>query len=344
MSDEPDSNNPSDNTEAQALPNVPSQSTVAKTEILTNLKNKSGDDQDTTRELRREFRWFEMASLFVQGVLAIIGIWALCIYSGQLDVMRGQLTQMNATLSQMKEQTKAAHISAVGNLVSGVASSAQADISQKALNSTIAISQQDRRAWVGVVGVITQRPHIEGDTFSVQSVKITIRNSGRTPALEMSFNCCLEGMIPNHGSIPDYDSRAVEDEVQDRKLELEMRSRHEALLKTHPERAAEFARTEKEFGVGSAERKMPVLEGAVLAPDVPQELEVVPVGQSWGTVNKHPLFSGGPEVREYFTIYILGKITYRDVFTGTTKRSTKFCLMRFNEPSFTICPTGNWMD
>jgi hypothetical protein len=67
----------------------------------TNKTAKSSDespikDQSTASELAREFRWVEVASLAVNGFLAIIGIVALCIYGGQLRVMRGQLDEMAA--------------------------------------------------------------------------------------------------------------------------------------------------------------------------------------------------------------------------------------------------------
>jgi hypothetical protein len=44
------------------------------------------------------------------------------------------------------------------------------------------------------------------------------------------------------------------------------------------------------------------------------------------------------------TTYLLGKITYNDIFPGTKRHTTKFCLMWY-EGGFTICDSGgNWMD
>jgi hypothetical protein len=43
-------------------------------------------------------------------------------------------------------------------------------------------------------------------------------------------------------------------------------------------------------------------------------------------------------------VYILGKITYKDIFKDTPLLRTKFCLVRQGGTQFTICPTGNSMD
>lgn len=46
-------------------------------------------------------------------------------------------------------------------------------------------------------------------------------------------------------------------------------------------------------------------------------------------------------------VYIMGKMTYNDIFSGTPQRTTKFCFeyhQFFPEYRFTPCPDGNWMD
>src|ERR1700719_66800 len=44
--------------------------------------------EDIGKELAREFRWVEIAQIGSNVVLAVVGVIALCIYSGQLDEMR----------------------------------------------------------------------------------------------------------------------------------------------------------------------------------------------------------------------------------------------------------------
>ena len=89
---------------SQQLPNVPP--SAPKQEEMGTQGNKiPRGDAATANEMRREFRWFEGISLCINGALAIIGIVALCIYAGQLGVMRGQLGQMGQQLQQMQQQT-----------------------------------------------------------------------------------------------------------------------------------------------------------------------------------------------------------------------------------------------
>ncbi len=69
-------------------------------EVGPNPNDRPDNQQETARELAREFRWVEAAQLVVNGVLAMVGIIALCIYHGQLKVMQGQLGQMQSSGGQ----------------------------------------------------------------------------------------------------------------------------------------------------------------------------------------------------------------------------------------------------
>jgi hypothetical protein len=60
--------------------------------------------QGVASELSREFKWVEIAQIASNVVLAIVGIIALCIYNGQLSVMKGQLKQMQSS-GQQTDQT-----------------------------------------------------------------------------------------------------------------------------------------------------------------------------------------------------------------------------------------------
>lgn len=101
MANESGGNNPTANPQGQ----TPSQSPMipsapGKSEISSDPNSGRNDQQSTARELAREFRWVEVGTFIVNGVLAIIGIIALCIYRGQLTTMQGQLGQMQTSSDQ----------------------------------------------------------------------------------------------------------------------------------------------------------------------------------------------------------------------------------------------------
>jgi hypothetical protein len=68
--------------------------------IGANPKDRAKGEDETSRELAREFRWVEWAQVIINGALAVIGIMALCIYHGQLTTMQGQLTEMHGSGTQ----------------------------------------------------------------------------------------------------------------------------------------------------------------------------------------------------------------------------------------------------
>jgi hypothetical protein len=222
---------------------------------------------------------------------------------------------------------------------------ASVDQGKAALDASINMSQANLRAWVGVVGVNTVGGVADAESFGIQSVHIIIRNSGKTPALKMSGNCCELVNRSWRDPIPDYDAVIKEDEETRKKLLAEQRKRTDDMIRQHPELASIIAERDKEFEAlsSSAEKKF-LHEGAVLPPDVPQDFSILSVSVKWGAVRKHEFSPGGPSINEPMTIYLLGKITYSDVFVGTPQHSTKFSLMRTTGTSFGICPEGNWMD
>jgi hypothetical protein len=111
MTDSDDSREPTDNPDSQhhpqpPLPTTPSAPTPHE---VSNDPNESTNSQgDTARELAREFRWVEFAQLAVNGVLAVIGIFALCIYHGQLKVMQGQLGEIIKQYPELQKSASSA--------------------------------------------------------------------------------------------------------------------------------------------------------------------------------------------------------------------------------------------
>ncbi len=76
------------------------QSNNPKNLIVDDSKTNAGATAEISRELRREFRWFEVGSLLVNIVLAAVGIVAVYIYGSQLKVMQGHLDQMRVSADQ----------------------------------------------------------------------------------------------------------------------------------------------------------------------------------------------------------------------------------------------------
>ena len=71
----------------QQIPRTPNE----KNGVAADPKGSSSGDQETAKELAGEFRTVEWIQIVINGVLAVIGIIAICIYGGQLDVMKDTL-------------------------------------------------------------------------------------------------------------------------------------------------------------------------------------------------------------------------------------------------------------
>jgi hypothetical protein len=196
------------------------------------------------------------------------------------------------TLGQMKTQSTAMK-DAAG------AAKAQVVTNRRALDATIAASRLDQRAWIGLADFITVNPLLsaEGMKFSVDGVKLTIRNSGKTPGIHLSIVILETG-------------RVFSDPVRD----------FDEINEINP-------------GIRIVEEGA-FPRGQVLAP---------------GVDLKYPLGGIFQPARDdrgrNITQYILGKITYNDIFEGTRQRTTKFCLMSLRPNiEYRPCPKGNSMD
>lgn len=111
MTNKDDSNDPASNpnTQSSSQPPVPTAPAApTQHEVRDDTNERTQNQNDTARELAREFRWVEFAQLAVNGVLAVIGIVALCIYHGQLEVMRGQLGEIIKQYPEIQKSADAA--------------------------------------------------------------------------------------------------------------------------------------------------------------------------------------------------------------------------------------------
>jgi hypothetical protein len=194
---------------------IPSPTTPPQGEVRSNPRASANGDQKTARELAREFRWVEGAQLIVNGVLAIVGIIALCIYNGQLTVMRGQLGEIVKQYPELQKSSSAA-----------IASANAAKIAADAAQKSIDIATQSDRPWVGSNGI---------DSVAVGDSEVHfsphIINSGRRTAyvIKAEWNYHLYKSLPANPEyrkgkpghplsstyilVPGKDTRAVTEDV-----------------------------------------------------------------------------------------------------------------------------------
>jgi hypothetical protein len=113
MKNEKDSNGPPADSQAQSPPQPPVLPPAPLQGALPNDgKGNADEEKNKTNELAREFRIAEKWVIGTNIVLGIIGIVALCIYNGQLRVMRGQLGEIIRQYPELQKSADAAKKSA----------------------------------------------------------------------------------------------------------------------------------------------------------------------------------------------------------------------------------------
>ncbi len=307
---------------------------------------RANDNKDEAEKLIRGTRTIEWLQLVVNVTLLVVGIVAVCIYGRQLKVFNGQFQEMHAQTGILNQQAQQAARDAIeaSNKVERQLGILQQQVSaardsvratQKQTEAAAAAMQIDQRAWLGLAGVDTEGGAETKDTFRVQGVSIMLHNSGKTPALKVRIECCMLTTRVWTDPIPDYDSEFKASEESRATRRRESRERIEEMTRQHPEMREQLLARDKEFWDSyESEMKSMYHQGGVIAPRVGTRFGVATSIQ-WGTRTNQ---------QEPKTIYILGKVGYRDVFPGTPERSTKFCLLRTNGLVFSICPENNWME
>lgn len=109
MANEQSSINPSASTDTQA----PSAAPVATKEhaLPNDGEGQSNNQVRTAEDLAKEFRSAEKWIIGTNVALGIIGVLALCIYHGQLNVMRGQLGEIIKQYLELQKSANAADTS-----------------------------------------------------------------------------------------------------------------------------------------------------------------------------------------------------------------------------------------
>lgn len=279
--------------------------------------------------VQRDKRTSDNRQFAVQVVLTIVTFFAFvaaAIYAGiagyQTFLTRSAIDNsedsFKKTLYQMQAQTKAQE---------GAAKAASDSV--KATQDAMRL---DQRAWVGVVDVRTEGGTETQNEFKYSNAEVSIHNSGKTPALKVSIWCCIFTGGGIGESIPDYDDVIKTDSERAKTLQEKHHKEMEVFLKQHPELAGKAITFEREFYASRKSEFLARYQGGVLAPGVTTSI-------GFGGVT-YPINRTAPTT----AIYVLGKITYFDIFPGTNQHTTKFCMMRISGTSFVVCPAGNGMD
>ena len=164
MNSKQDSNSPSNKTDDKPSSEVPAiEPAPSQNKVGDNPTTSANNQENTARELAREFRWIEIWTLIINGVLAIVGIVALTVYSGQLKVMQGQLTQMQLQLPEIQRSAKAAE-----------------DGANLARQQAIALQQAVVKMWFSDFVIVSPDLH--------PALPIAFRNDGIAIATKVSFH------------------------------------------------------------------------------------------------------------------------------------------------------------
>jgi hypothetical protein len=201
MTNENDSNTPTANAQGEpprqppVIPPAPTQG-----EVGPNPDDRPHNQQDTARELAREFRWVEITSLMINGALALIGVVALCIYHGQLATMNGQLAEMQEARKQAKIDNAQA-ITAQQKIAQDSLTKSQ-DNFEESSRSAQQTFRDDQRAWIVAVGVDPPDPPFAEGKQPRFSVAIT--NSGKTPAMKVRPQVAAWPYLKGQTFVPVY--------------------------------------------------------------------------------------------------------------------------------------------
>lgn len=280
--------------------------------------------------------YLEIAGVAAAVGLAVITLCTLRVFNEQLVEMRKQTTTLShqATQSAMDSQQQ---ISLSGDQVKAAQDSVDAINKQTLL---------DQRPWIGVVGNNTIGGTIETlkdalRVLKVQNVTITIQNSGKTPAIQITTACCIQRMLIWTAPIPDYDTEVVAERAKYnatvQRMKAPLQHIQDAMRNKRNITSEQMKRMKEEEKFTIAQMNITYDDqfpkGFALAPNASSTITLFNVGRQWNIEDK----DGNPLV-----VYILGKFIYQDIF-GKIQHSTKFCLMT-RDVNFTVCPKNNWMD
>jgi hypothetical protein len=181
----------------------------------------------------------------------------------------------------------------------------------------------DERAWVGVDIQLSNTKNADGTIRFVANG--VLKNTGKTPALKMSFPHNIVITRAWNETI-DQDKEWAAGIESLKHAEEAGKQTMEANKNANPQFMAEFG------SILANQREKWHGEGGALAPN-----STSPVNLTNETMVDPSFKNGQPQI-----LYWIGRFTYYDIF-GKQQHTTKFCF-RYAERSFEICPDGNSMD
>ncbi|HEY2393403.1 MAG TPA: hypothetical protein VGK22_19675 [Candidatus Angelobacter sp.] len=87
-----------------------------------------------------------------------------------------------------------------------------ADMSGASLQLSQDAIHLDERPWIGIIGVSAEGIKEMSDVFTVEALSIEVHNSGKTPAVKLSVDCCVYSSLIWTDPIPDYDQSIADNE------------------------------------------------------------------------------------------------------------------------------------
>jgi hypothetical protein len=138
-------------------------------EMLPNEEHKPADNPiNVTVNVPDRVKPTEILQVMVNAALAVIGVVALCIYWGQLNAMKGQLTEIQKQYPQLEKSATAA------------------DSASRTAEAAVGISatqfRQDERPYIWSYHVAGTNNVVLPPMGESIYIRVDFKNSGRTPA------------------------------------------------------------------------------------------------------------------------------------------------------------------
>jgi hypothetical protein len=221
MADEQHGDSPAGNTENNPPSPIPAQPAPEQAEVGGDTKQPTEEKEGKTLELIQTPPLIEILTLFVQASLAVIAVFALCIYQGQLKAMMGQLDQMKSASAQTaklldlyKEQLAQLTKQAGDTHDLAVAAGKQAAASKQAAKSSLiqAITAQKSEALLAaqiMPNVILQKLELTEPLSSDHPVQVmnTYINEGGSVAYDVQARSTQQSIID--GSAPVWEFKEI---------------------------------------------------------------------------------------------------------------------------------------
>jgi hypothetical protein len=212
---------------------------------------------------------------------------------------------VNSAVVRLQEQANAVELSRE-------TSEAQ---SAKSLDATVTSFQLDQRAWLGLEPVQADMSTLGGN-FALKNIVLSLKNTGKTPALHVIGICILvfrPSWHPDRDVTPDYDT-----EVMDTRIQKSLREQSE---ETTPKGASlghySSGTLETDILLGMDQRDQIASPNGEVIFQIPSVYGVQPKSGDLDT-----------------DVFIVGEFTYSDIFSkkSTPLHLTKFCFVQADIP------------